>query len=373
MIQRSLSTVIEEEFNRGKVIVILGPRQVGKTTLFSQLKMPGKKILRLDCDNYDDRQLLEDKTKTELSQLMMGIDGLLIDEAQRVRNIGLTLKMLGDLKLNIPILATGSSSLELANDINEPATGRLLTHHLYPFSIREVGNEYGEREEHRLLRQRMVYGLYPEIVTTPAFAQQTLLTLTESYLFKDILTYKGLHKPDMLRKLVIALALQVGSEVSFNELSNLLGIDKETVENYINLLEKCFIVFRIDSYNRNLRNELKKGKKIYFYDNGIRNAIISNFAPLEMRNDAGALWENLMISERKKRNEYRMDYSQLYFWRTQQQKEIDLLEWKDGNLSAFEFKWNTQKAKVKCPESFCQAYPGATYQVITPDNMEEFI
>lgn len=371
MIQRTLANVIAAEFDRNKIIVVLGARQVGKTTLFSQIPIHGEHVVHLDCDNYDSQALLEHKTTTELLSLFSSADAILIDEAQRVHNIGLTLKMLGDLHLGIPIVVTGSSSLELANDINEPATGRLLEHCLYPFSLTEMARANGQ-DEQRLLQQRMIYGLYPEVVINPAFAKQTLINLTNSYLYKDILNYRGIQKPDVLRKLVTALALQVGSEVSYNELSNMLGIDKETVENYINLLEKCFIVFRLDSFSRNLRNEIKKGKKIYFYDNGVRNAVISNFAPLEKRNDVGALWENMMIAERKKRNDYQQNYAQLFFWRTQQQKEIDLLEWKDGHIDAYEFKWKQGK-QASLPKAFADAYSDSSFEVITPENYFGFI
>jgi predicted AAA+ superfamily ATPase len=198
------------------------------------------------------------------------------------------------------------------------------------------------------------------------------MTLTNNYLYKDLCSYKGLKKPDVLQKLVRALALQLGSEVSYNELSNLLGVDKETVENYINLLEKCFVVFRLDSFSRNLRNEIKKGKKVYFYDNGIRNAVLSNFAPASLRNDMGALWENLMVSERVKRNIYTGSYAQLYFWRTHDQKEIDLVEEEDGLLRTYEFKWNG-KVKAKQPVSFTSAYPNSSFDVISPENFWEFV
>lgn len=198
------------------------------------------------------------------------------------------------------------------------------------------------------------------------------MTLTNNYLYKDILSYRGIKKPDILQKLVRSLALQLGSEVSYNELSNMLGVDKETVENYISLLEKCFVVFRLDSYNRNLRNEIKKGKKVYFYDNGVRNAVLSNFAPLELRNDVGVLWENLMVSERIKHNSYNQSYAQLYFWRTHDQKEIDLIEIKDGQMCAYEFKWNPQKTS-KIPSSFASAYPETTFKVITPQNFWQFV
>ena len=256
--------------------------------------------------------------------------------------------------------------------MNEPATGRLIEYNLYPFSLSELAIETSEREEKRLLETRMVYGLYPEVVTEPGDAKRILMGLTNNYLYKDLFMYRGIKKPDLIQKLVRALALQLGNEVSYNELSSLLGVDRGTIETYINLLEKCFVVFRLDSFSRNLRNEIKKGKKIYFYDNGIRNAVLSNFAPLELRNDTGALWENLMVSERVKRNSYLGDFAQLFFWRTHEQQEIDLVEEQDGVLRTFEFKWN-DKVKVKRPKSFVDAYPNSTYEVVTPENYWNFI
>ena len=372
MIKREILNSIRSDFKRKKIIVLLGARQVGKTTLLSALQADKKKVLSLNCDNIDDRLSLEDRTSTELKHLLSSYDMAFIDEAQRVKNIGLTLKMIGDLKLNTQVVVTGSSSLDMANEINEPATGRLIEYNLYPFSLKELADATSEREEKRLLANRMIYGLYPEVVTEPGDAKRTLMTLTNNYLYKDLFSYKGMKKPDVVQKLVRALALQLGSEVSYNELSNLLGIDKETVENYICLLEKCFVVFRLDSFSRNLRNEIKKGKKIYFYDNGVRNAVISNFAPLELRTDTGALWENLMVSERIKHNAYSGNYAQLYFWRTHDQKEIDLIEEEDGILKTFEFKWNS-KNKSKQPKIFMETYPNTTYNVITPDNFWDFV
>ena len=372
MIQRTISKLIEKDFSRKKVIILLGARQVGKTTLLSAFKNDNKRVLHLNCDNYDDVELLENKTSTELKNLIFDFDLIFIDEAQRVNNIGLTLKKIGDLSLNTNVIVTGSSSLDIANKINEPATGRLIEYKLYPFSINELIQNSSTREEHRLLATRLIYGMYPEVVTIPGDAKRTLIGLANNYLYKDLLAYKGIKKPEILQKLVKALALQIGSEVSYNELSNLIGIDKVTVENYINLLEKCFVVFRLDSYSRNLRNEIKKGKKIYFYDNGIRNAVLSNFAPLDLRNDVGALWENFMISERIKRNSYSQSYAQLYFWRTHDQSEIDLLEEEDGVIRAYEFKWNP-KAKANLPKKFRENYPVTSFNTITPDNYLDFI
>ena len=372
MIKRTLEETIKKDLGRKKVIVLLGPRQVGKTTMLDMLRLKNQHILSLNCDNADDALKLEDKTSTELQNLFADYDMVFIDEAQRIKNIGMTLKKTGDLKLDTQVIVTGSSSLELANEINEPATGRLLEHQLYPLSMHEMSLHTSQREEQRLLEKRLIYGLYPEVVTFPSDAKRTLMTLTNNYLYKDILSYKGIKKPDILQKLVRALALQLGSEVSYNELSNMLRVDKETVENYIGLLEKCFVVFRLDSFSRNLRNEIKKGKKVYFYDNGIRNAVLSNFAPLDMRNDVGALWENLMISERVKRNSYAGSYAQLYFWRTHDQKEIDLIEIEDGMMRAYEFKWNVKKHPVM-PSAFSTAYHNTHFDVITPDNFWDFI
>ena len=372
MIKRIIEDKILADFRRKKVIVLLGARQVGKTTLLSAIEGGFRKILSLNCDNVDDALELEGKTSTELNHLLSPYDLVLIDEAQRVRNIGLVLKIIGDLKLDTQVIVTGSSSLDMANEINESATGRLIEYNLYPFSLAELAADTSEREEKRLLENRMIYGLYPEVVNEPADAKRTLMSLTNNYLYKDLFTYKGIKKPDLIQKLVRALALQLGSEVSYNELSNLLGVDRSTVESYINLLEKCFVVFRLDSFSRNIRNEIKKGKKVYFYDNGIRNAVISNFAPLELRTDVGALWENLMVSERVKRNAYTSSFANLYFWRTHEQQEIDLIEEEDGILRAYEFKWNT-KAKAKMPKSFAENYQNSIYEVITPDHFWSFL
>ena len=372
MIKRNIESSILADFHRKKVIVLLGARQVGKTTLLETLRKQEKKVLSLNCDDLDDVLLIEEKTSTELRALFASYDMAFIDEAQRVKNIGLILKKIGDLKLDTDVIVTGSSSLDLAGEINEPATGRLIEYRLFPFSLSELSAETSEREEQRMLEQRLIYGMYPEVVTFPGDAKRTLMTLTNNYLYKDLFSYKGLKKPDILQKLVRALALQLGNEVSYNELSNLLGVDKETVENYINLLEKCFVFFRLDSFSRNLRNEIKKGKKVYFYDNGIRNAVLSNFAPVALRNDMGALWENMMVSERVKRNAYMGSYAQLYFWRTHDQKEIDLIEEEDGLLRTYEFKWSG-KVKAKQPTLFASAYPDSSFKVISPDNYWEFV
>ncbi len=371
MIQRQLEQRLTDAYRRKKVIVILGPRQVGKSTLLEVLSAGKQNVRSVNCDNEDERRLLQDRTSTELRQLVAPYDFFLIDEAQRVRNIGLTLKMIGDLKLQTQVIVTGSSSLDLADEINEPATGRLLNYNLFPFSLSELAASTSRLEEQRLLETRMVYGLYPEVVNEPEVARETLVNLTNNYLYKDLLAFRGIKKPDVIMNLVRVLALQIGSEVSYNELSNLIGVDKVTVENYINLLEKCFIVFRLNSFSRNVRNEIKKGKKIYFFDNGIRNAVLSNFAPLELRSDEGALWENLMVSERVKRNAYCGSYAHLYFWRTHDQKEIDFIEEMDGRLTAYEFKWSDKK-KAVIPKAFAENYPNFTFQIVNRDTFWDF-
>lgn len=373
MINRLINQLVVADFFQGKVIAVLGPRQVGKTTLLMQLSIPHKETLWLNCDNIDDCQTLEHQSTTELQQLVGNKRYVIIDEAQRVKNIGLTLKMMADtFRDKVQVIVTGSSSLELSNQINEPATGRIYEYRLYPFSLAELSLHTSSREERRLLEQRLIYGCYPEVVTHPAQSKRILTTIANNYLYKDLLSYNGIRKPEILARLLQALAMQVGEQVSYNELSRLLGIDRTTVENYIDLLEKCFVIFRLSSYSGNLRTELRHNRKIYFYDNGIRNAIISNFAPLNLRTDAGALWENMMLSERVKYNAYRQSYAKIYFWRTQAQAEIDFVEIEDGVMQAYEFKFNSNRMP-RVPKAFAETYTNASFQVITPDNYQSFV
>ena len=373
MISRLINHSIVSDFFQGKIIVILGPRQVGKTTLLSQLSIPQNETLWLNCDNMDDCAVLTNQTTTELQHLVGGMRFVVIDEAQRVQNIGLTLKMMADtFRDQVQVIVTGSSSLELANQINEPATGRIYEYRLYPLSLAELSSASSSREESRLLEQRLIYGCYPEIATHPEQAKRLLTAITNNYLYKDLLTYNGIRKPEILSRLLQALAMQIGEQVSYNELSRLIGVDRTTIESYINLLEKCFVIFRLPSFSGNLRTELRHNRKIYFYDNGIRNAIISNFAPLGLRTDVGALWENLMLSERIKHNTYQGRFAQLYFWRTQAQQEIDFIEIEDGVMSAFEFKFNPKKMP-HAPKPFSDTYPNASFEVITPNNYSSFV
>ena len=373
MIQRLLADTLQKDFFRGKILVITGPRQAGKTTLVQQLQIPLQETLVLNCDDHSDAEKLENPTTTDIQNLIGGYRYVFIDEAQRVNNIGLTLKMIADLyKDRIQVVVTGSSSFDLNNSINEPATGRLLEYRLYPLSLSEIAHHTSWHEADKQMEQRLIYGSYPEVVTDPAHAIQTLTMLTNNYLYKDILSYKGMRKPDVLQRLLQALALQVGSEVSYTELSRTIGIDKVTVENYIDLLEKCFVIFRLSSFSRNMRTEIRKGKKVYFYDNGIRNALIRNFAPTHLRQDTGMLWENLMMSERMKHNALTGNYANLYFWRTHDKQEIDLIEERDVQLHCYEFKYNPRRSSA-LPASFANSYGDAEYTVITTGNYKDFV
>jgi uncharacterized protein len=373
MITRIIQNLLKDRIGKGKAILLVGPRQVGKSTLLKSLRNElNQETLLINCDEPDMRQMLENVTTDELKGLIGRNTLVMIDEAQKVENIGLTVKLMVDSINHVQVIATGSSAFELRNKTNEPLTGRKFEFNLFPFSIAEMVQNHGKIIEKRMLERRVIYGLYPEIINNQGDEQKYLLELINSYLYKDILAFQNIRKPDILNKLLTGLALQLGQEVSYNELSQLIGIDKATVEKYIELLEKCFVVFRLSSFSRNLRNELKKSRKVFFYDNGVRNAILNNFSPLSLRQDTGALWENFMMSERIKQLSYNRDFRKAYFWRTQTQQEIDLLEEKDGILYAFEFKWNEKKS-VKIPRIFAETYPEHRFEVITPFNYLDFL
>ncbi len=373
MIKRQLLNRILERLFDKKVIIVLGPRQTGKTTLLKEIVLLStNETLWWNGDETDIRQILRNPNSTLLKSLIGKHKLLIIDEAQRIENIGLCIKLIYDNIEGVKVIASGSSAFELANKINEPLTGRKWEYFLYPISYKEMVDHHGLIEENRLLQHRLIYGYYPDVINNYGDEQAILQQLSDSYLYKDILTWEKVQKPDRLEALVQALAFQIGNEVSYYELGKITGLDKETVERYIILLEKAFIIFRLRSFSRNLRTELKKSRKIFFYDNGLRNAVIRQFNPLGLRNDVGALWENFIISERMKYLEYNKIYTNRYFWRTHSQQEIDYLEERDGKLLAFEFKWKS-KSKVKLPKSFIQAYPESEQRVITPDNFSRFI
>ncbi|MDR2408274.1 MAG: ATP-binding protein [Bacteroidales bacterium] len=374
MVTREIFGIIKERFFKQKALILVGPRQTGKTTLLRQIINDYKQLgtLFLNCDEPETLQLLENASSTELKNLIGSNKIILIDEAQRVENIGITLKLIVDNIPDIQLVVTGSSAFDLRNRLNEPLTGRKFEYRLFPFSTAELINATSVLEEKRLLEKRLIFGMYPDVVNNPSNATEILIELVNSYLFKDILMYKDIRYPNALTKLLMALALQLGSEVSYNELGNTIGMKSETVERYIELLEKVFVIFRLRSFNRNIRNELKKSQKVYFYDNGVRNALIQNFKSLNLRTDSGALWENFMVSERRKYTEYNQIFSNKYFWRTHAQQEIDYIEERDGMLYAFEFKWNERK-KVKLPTTFATAYPQHEFECITPANYLNFI
>lgn len=371
MIARLLKKQIEKKLTDNKAIIILGPRQVGKTTLLHQV-FESKDTLWLNGDDGDVRQLLSNTNATKLKSIIGKHTFIIIDEAQRIENIGICIKIITDQLKTKKVIATGSSSFELANKINEPLTGRKWEFRMFPLSFQEMVNHHGLLTEKRLLENRLLYGYYPEVINNPDDAKTIIKSIADSYLYKDILTWEKIQKPDKLERLVQALAFQIGSEVSYNELGQTCGLDKETVEKYIQLLEKAFVIFRLNSFSKNLRNELKKSRKIYFYDNGIRNAAINQFSVLSSRSDVGALWENLIISERKKLNAYTNHFCNTYFWRTTAQQEIDYIEEFDGKLFAWEFKWNSKK-KNNITKTFINEYHPQKTANITPDNMEEFI
>jgi predicted AAA+ superfamily ATPase len=372
MISRLLEPIIEQRLGSGKAIVILGPRQTGKTTLLNKICQEKGLFLYLTCDDPEVRVQLENANEQRLRQIIGDHHTIFIDEAQRVKNIGLTLKLIIDRIPGIQLLVSGSSFLELTSEINEPLTGRKWEYMLLPISWKELVKHLGFLDARKQLETRLIYGLYPEVVNELGQETEILRQLASSYLYKDLLSYVGIRKPDLIEKLLVALALQLGHEVSYNELSQLLQVDRQTIMQYIDLLEKAFIVHRLQPFSRNLRNEISSSRKIYFYDNGIRNAILANFQPLALRQDTGALWENFLINERLKYLEYDRVAANRYFWRTYEQQEIDYLEERDGRFFAFEFKWNPS-AKWRAPKSFLSAYPEAVTQVIHRDNFEAFI
>lgn len=371
MIERLLQKQLQKKLKDNKAIILLGPRQVGKTTLLHEL-FTSANTLWLNGDDADIRAMLDRPNATKLKSIIGKHQYLVIDEAQRIKNIGVCIKIITDQIKTVKVIATGSSAFELANKINEPLTGRKWEFFLYPLSFKEMVNHHGLLTEKRLLENRLLYGYYPEVLNNPGDEKAIIKSLADSYLYKDILTWERIQKPEKLERLIQALAFQVGSEVSYNELGQTCGLDKETVEKYIQLLEKAFIVFRLNSFSRNLRNELKKSRKIYFYDNGIRNAVINQFSPLVSRNDKGALWENFIISERMKHIHYEQLFCNSYFWRTTAQQEIDYIEEKNGKLFAWEFKWN-EKKKTNFTKTFINEYHPEETNTISPDNIEDFV
>ena len=370
MIKRKLLTTLNAKLNKGKAIVLLGPRQVGKTTLINTC-LEGKNFLFLNGDDPEIRDLLENSGVSKLEAIIGNNTCVFIDEAQRIKDIGLIAKMIIDQFKEVQLFISGSSALEINQTTQEPLTGRKFEYQLFPISWEEFENHVGSLEASLQLEERLIYGMYPDVINHRSDAREILKQLTSSYLYKDVLSITGIKKPELLDKLLKALALQIGSEVSYNELANLLQIDKATVSKYIDLLEKAFIVFRLNSFSRNQRNEIKNNRKIYFYDNGIRNMIVNNLNTLDLRTDKGALWENFLIAERLKLQQYSQLYSNNYFWRTVQKQEIDFVEESNGQVTAYEFKWKS-KGKAKIPATFLNQYD-AIGHIIDKENFREFV
>jgi len=364
MITRLLKKNINQSLFKGKTIVLYGARQVGKTTLVQDILRDFKDEGRyLNCEILSVEENLKDPEPDKLKAFLGSYKLIVLDEAQNIPNTGKILKVISDTLVDLQIIATGSSSFVLASKAAEPMTGRIIQHILYPLSVLEIKEEEDWLSVDARLEKVLRLGMYPEIYTLPTdVAVSRLHELASSYLFKDLLKFDGIKKSSLLKNLVVSLALQLGNEVTYNELAVKLGVNSLTVQKYIDLLEQSFVIFKINSFSRNIRKELSKAFKIYFYDNGIRNALINNFNPLSMRNDIGALWENFCISERIKSNAYLNKKLNIYFWRTYDQKEIDYVEESSGKITGYELKYS-QKQKLKVPKGFKEEYNAEIFKV----------
>ena len=349
---------------------MIGPRQVGKTTLINTL-LSNLSYLFLDGDDAVVAETLANANTETLKSIIGNYKYVFIDEVQRIPNIGLKLKIMVDQIKEVQVIVSGSSAFDINHLTQEPLTGRKFEYHLYPISWNEFESNVGYMKAQQQLDLRLLYGMYPDVINNSGNEYEVLKNLVSSYLYKDVLSLAGIRKPDILEKIVQALAFQIGNEVSYNEIAQLVGVDKNTVNNYIDLLEKAFVIFRLNSFSKNLRNEIKLNRKIYFYDNGVRNMLIGNFNSLEFRQDKRALWENFLVSERMKKLAYENSSTRSYFWRTTQQQEIDYIEVDADEINAFEFKWSPTK-KAKLPKSFQVAY-NPTFLVVNKDNFREFL
>lgn len=369
LISRTIQPEIEKRMFEQKAIIIHGARQVGKTTLVRSL-LRGKEAtsLYLNCDEPDIRDALSNRTSTQLKDFVGNFKIVAIDEAQRVSNIGVTLKLFVDNYPEIQIIATGSSSFDLSNHIKEPLTGRKMEYTLFPFSVEELLSQETIVENTRLLANRLIYGSYPGVIL--ASEKELLLReIAETYLYRDLLEVQTIRNPELLRRLLQALALQISCEVSYNELGTLLNLDKATVERYVRLLIQSNVLFELPPYKNNLRNTLGRLRKIYFCDLGIRNTVINNFNPIDLRNDVGALWENYYILERLKFNRNHLRFPNTYFWRAYDKSEIDYLEETNGKMRAFECKWSAEKARL--PKGFADSFPETTLELANRSNYFE--
>jgi len=375
MIHRDLTNIIEKRLFNGQTIILYGARQVGKTTLSKDIVQKyakSKRTAYFDCEELSVKLLFETTNERSLRKAIGDNELVILDEAQTIKDIGKTLKIIHDHIPETQIIATGSSSFDLANKLSEPLTGRALSFVLYPFSIKELTVAEGYVAASGNLENILLYGSYPGIFNRPRdYASIALNALAGNYLYKDILIYDNLRNPHQLLELLQLLALQIGNEVSYTELGQKLGLNRLTIQKYIDLLEKSFVVFKLHALSRNKRNEISKSVKIYFYDLGIRNAIVQSFAPLKLRNDTGALWENFCLVERRKRNQAQEYFTNQYFYRTYSGEEIDYVEEHNGQLAGYEFKFS--KEKIKTPKNFLANYQPASIQVVNKDNWGEFL
>jgi hypothetical protein len=374
-ITRSLESQFDSILQEGKVLVISGARRVGKTSVIEKLlKNRNRKIFAGTGDDIDLRSILSSENKTRIITSFKGYDIVFIDEAQRIPGIGWGLKLLVDSNPEIAVIASGSSSFELLNKVGEPLTGRQTLFTLYPVSMMELSELWGRMHIIQNLTDYLIYGTYPETLNAVNYTKKKdyLITLRNSYLFRDILEVDNIRNSEKVADLLKLIAFQIGNEVSLNELSGALGIAKQTVERYLGLLAKSFIIYKVGGYSSNLRKEVTKTSRYYFWDNGVRNALINNFNDPATRMDMGMLWENFCFTERLKKQAYRKIYSNNYFWRTYDRQEVDLVEDRDGKLFGFEFKWNPRK-KVKAPKAFIGSYSNAYFECITPENFQDFV
>lgn len=373
---RKIERLIKANLFKRSIIVVYGARQVGKTTLVKKIlkEESGVSTRYLNCDEADIQRMLSDVgTSTAIKQVIGDAKLIVIDEAQRIRNIGIKLKLLIDNFPDTQIIATGSSSFELSNDIKEPLTGRSTEFWLHPLCISEIYNKTDYLLFNRELETLLIFGSYPGVATAQSLEEKkmALNKISNNYLYKDLLKFQNLKSSEIIRRLLEALALQIGNEVSYTELGQLIGVSKQTAQSYVDILEKTFIVFKLGPFSRNLRKELGKLRKIYFYDLGIRNSLINNYNSLTLRNDTGALWENFVILEKKKQENFIGNRLSLYFWRTWDKQEIDLIEEKRGNLIACEIKWS--KPKARPPKAWSQTYPDSSWHTVTKDNFFETV
>jgi len=372
MIKRTVLDKIYTFLHKKRAIIIYGARRTGKTTLLKEFTKSFGNYRFINCDLIDGQEAFNFRNEQDVVLSFGSYSYLLIDEAQRVSDIGLKLKTIIDTLPDLQVIATGSSALDLSNYTNEPLTGRKFEFILHPLSTAELYMYDGIDSVKSGLQQRLVFGNYPEVYLEKDTPAQLIKEIAGSYLFKDILVYQDIKRPDLLKKLLIALALQLGKEISYTELGSIVGLDKKTVERYIYLMEQSFIVYRLGSFSRNLRNELKRSVKVYFWDNGIRNSLINNFNPPAVRTDTGPLWENYIITERRKQMLDKLANFDHHFWSTTNQQEIDLIETENNEIRSFEIKWNPKK-NSRVPLSFTKSYPHASFRVVNPDNYLDFM